>query len=590
MSAVNRLSGNRVSRAILRPVLAAIKLRYGMQALEPVVQDGKWAVHGVVNPDKTEKTDKGDDGDAGNDPFPYEIGEPVSGHVAVTPVGDAVRRLDAPVQTPMQGNDPMTGFVVNIATAPKDVKANVASRYLDEAWAGSPARAMAPARTAVVIGVNTMERLNPSATGQAEVAQAMGTIAAPQNLLMAAFGFLWTPTWYAKGTMQTVPIGDVRAAYQKLTSDEKPKAEAREKEVADKGGLPYGIFRETVLNSPYTHDAVGILKQVNQQVYILSQDADTGVVTLRLGGILAAYDKVLRDMTEYPLLVIGGYHYYGIDWGPNADVRTRQLTRLANQLDPAVRAAIEKAYGKILDGPMQYPTEPNMLIRAWDADAQGIFQNPQVLAMLNAGSGQLYGVGRTEGRTLRQNLRTAYGGSFSTPYDPRASVGTSPRTDDRNRHLAVTPDDVRQAVADGGQPVDAILRQAQSAANAERLAREFVQADSPPLKHMQQALRDFVFERFTDIARLLADNPRLTFTSPEVQAVRDQLTADVGRLTRRMSGDAAKRKEAYDRAASVMTEIISAMTAPDFQTFWERLKTELGRVATQSQPDDGASQ
>jgi hypothetical protein len=49
--AVNRFAGKLVGDRLLRPVLAAIRLRYRMSLLEPVEQQGKWAVHGVVNPE-----------------------------------------------------------------------------------------------------------------------------------------------------------------------------------------------------------------------------------------------------------------------------------------------------------------------------------------------------------------------------------------------------------------------------------------------------------------------------------------------------------------------------------------------------------
>ena len=50
-SAAQRLNGNgRVSRAALRVAFAAIRVRYGMASLEPVVRGGSWAARGTVNP------------------------------------------------------------------------------------------------------------------------------------------------------------------------------------------------------------------------------------------------------------------------------------------------------------------------------------------------------------------------------------------------------------------------------------------------------------------------------------------------------------------------------------------------------------
>jgi hypothetical protein len=56
--AVNRLSGNRIGIALIRPVLAAIRLRHNMQRLDAEPRDGRWAVVGVVNPTLAELSTK----------------------------------------------------------------------------------------------------------------------------------------------------------------------------------------------------------------------------------------------------------------------------------------------------------------------------------------------------------------------------------------------------------------------------------------------------------------------------------------------------------------------------------------------------
>jgi hypothetical protein len=66
-AAVERFHGRRVGQRLLRPLLGAIKIRYRMQALEPVRQGQTWAIYGKVNPDKTEPTDVGTEG--GDDEF-----------------------------------------------------------------------------------------------------------------------------------------------------------------------------------------------------------------------------------------------------------------------------------------------------------------------------------------------------------------------------------------------------------------------------------------------------------------------------------------------------------------------------------------
>ncbi|HEU4323597.1 MAG TPA: HNH endonuclease [Roseiflexaceae bacterium] len=49
VASVNKLKGTVVTKAAINPVLAAIRMRYRLGVLEPVVQDGMWAVHGEIN-------------------------------------------------------------------------------------------------------------------------------------------------------------------------------------------------------------------------------------------------------------------------------------------------------------------------------------------------------------------------------------------------------------------------------------------------------------------------------------------------------------------------------------------------------------
>ncbi|MGW6128563.1 phage tail protein [Cellulomonas sp. NPDC055163] len=56
LAAVRRFSGRGVSQKVLTPLLAGIRVRYGLTALEPVQQGKVWAVHGAVNPTRTTST------------------------------------------------------------------------------------------------------------------------------------------------------------------------------------------------------------------------------------------------------------------------------------------------------------------------------------------------------------------------------------------------------------------------------------------------------------------------------------------------------------------------------------------------------
>ena len=48
--ALDRFAGSRVGRAVLSPVLSAVRLRYGLTSLDLLNDEGFWAVEGVINP------------------------------------------------------------------------------------------------------------------------------------------------------------------------------------------------------------------------------------------------------------------------------------------------------------------------------------------------------------------------------------------------------------------------------------------------------------------------------------------------------------------------------------------------------------
>jgi hypothetical protein len=57
VKAVNTLSGIKLlGPKLIKPVLAAIKFRYKMTELTPIIQNGKWAVKGVINPEGVQPT------------------------------------------------------------------------------------------------------------------------------------------------------------------------------------------------------------------------------------------------------------------------------------------------------------------------------------------------------------------------------------------------------------------------------------------------------------------------------------------------------------------------------------------------------
>jgi hypothetical protein len=57
LSALRRFAGRPVGERLLKPVLAGIRLRYGLTSLVPVRQGPVWAIHGVVNPERHDTSD-----------------------------------------------------------------------------------------------------------------------------------------------------------------------------------------------------------------------------------------------------------------------------------------------------------------------------------------------------------------------------------------------------------------------------------------------------------------------------------------------------------------------------------------------------
>jgi hypothetical protein len=80
VQAVNRLSGRRVGLALIRPVLAALRLRHNMRRLDAELRGGRWWVVGVVNPDTalvSEKEGDSTDAPAGSAAPPVAVDTPV---------------------------------------------------------------------------------------------------------------------------------------------------------------------------------------------------------------------------------------------------------------------------------------------------------------------------------------------------------------------------------------------------------------------------------------------------------------------------------------------------------------------------------
>ncbi|MEV6638385.1 hypothetical protein AB0M54_47500, partial [Actinoplanes sp. NPDC051470] len=550
-----------------------LKLTIGMEPFTGVVKDKQIKTTVEVTPNsQTERGEVQLEGEA----FPFEVGR-AEVPTKITPVGRANQYLRQ-TSVPFKGKDPSTGFVVNMAAQPDDGVTDLATRYLDDAWTDPRTRDLASSRTAVVAGINVFERLAPEADQAAreKVTGAVGNVAKRDKLLMAIFGFLWRPTWVRKAGGGAVPWAEVRRAYGKLTEKaDRDKAVESESNWREGKKLPYGLFRETVLGSSYTRRAVDLLSMANHNVHVLSQDADGGVVTAGPSpmGVLTAYTEILTAIGQHPLLTIGGYTFEGFDWTEGGSSRRAQLTVLANQLDRAVRVAVAKTRPRML-----YPTEPNMLIRAWTEDKKGIFQDPALMDRLQNEQGGTYGVGAAEGRNLRDNL-TGQIANDSVAYEPGTSTTTSPAPDVEGRNLTVDDAAVRRARASGRHDAYALILQSQSYMSSKRLAMEMSKSEAGTTGAAQRALES-VYAHVDTVVVEMVNNPELAGTDA-FRAKLAAIDARVGELVVR----SRYSETLLTQAKAIAHDIIAALTAEEFKGTWARLSELLKEVPAESEGD-----
>ncbi|MFI9455206.1 hypothetical protein [Amycolatopsis sp. NPDC052450] len=547
------------------------------------------------------------------DDFPYELMKAEGAFTIKRREGSFVQLN--PNIIPMEGLDQRTGFVVTIATIPPEVqkKPDMAVRYLTKAWAAGT-EDMPSARIAVVIGINSLERLDAN-KGKGAITSAIAAIDKRPDLLMALFGFVWTPKWFNKKTQKPARFSEVRRKYNKLKREKPALAQQAEKqeagtELRDKEALPYGLFRQEVLASPYVERAARALAKVNEVVHIMGQDADTGVVAKNMMGVAAAYAQILEDVEHHPTMVIGGYRFGGFKWKRGDARRKRQLTLWSNEVDRAIRVAIGQLHPRML-----YPTEPNMLIKALDrSHLDGIFDEARVKGLLKV-QGSLYGIGHAEGRFLRNKLIEVFGATFTIEFFPETSTVTSAAPGDISRGLERTPADVeaasRRRMRDyvDGQVIErkvrvahrayALIVQSQTMASAMNLARELTLAnpvlralDKRARNEFQSKLRKAIFNHVEDAVLLMTDKPRLTAGSPEVQRILNKLHAEADRIagTAVEEGSPREMTDTIRLAEEIADRIINAMTANELKSLWDRLHRLLDRITgEQNQGGGGGS-
>jgi hypothetical protein len=315
---------------------------------------------------------------------------------------------------------------MTVASGDDTTPGKIAAQYYDEAFDDSDfgpqgKKAGIPYRMSMVVGVNLYQSIEPN-SAEKLVARYVRRGGQEDRYPMAAFGFVWSPVW--KSSEKEKSTTDLQADFSKLNSAEQKVAlEYEQKSVRSKiqAHIPYGRLRNRVRESTYTHDQLAFLGRHNKVAYIQSGDDDSpslrphGTEIEGSKGVLSRYDKVLAQLGRHPLLVVGGYRF---DLGKASRKLNESdpgdfLTYLADVLNQAVR----KALGQ---GLAVYPTEPNLLIKA--------YEKGKPLALPK----DLWGVGAAEGRHMRKNLLTGLNVKGpeeigkSVVFDPRAAVATDP--------------------------------------------------------------------------------------------------------------------------------------------------------------------
>ncbi|MET9662632.1 hypothetical protein [Streptomyces sp. NPDC006510] len=565
-----------------------LKLTIGMEPFTGVARDNQIATTVKIAPNTTQQQGQVP---AAGEVFPYKIG-PLQGaaQLKTTLVGTVNEQLQPFPAGGFEVKDDFTGFAVNLLATPDKAKSDLATRYLDQAWAGDPElQAVAAHRTAVIAGVNAFEKLDTEATATAgkEVASAVSGVAERDNMLMAVFGFLWEPRWFPKSGGKAVPLSKVRKAYAEL-SDEGDRTKAKDEESAmlQSRSLPYGALREQVLRSTYTKQAVDILSTRNHRVHVFSQDPDGGLTTVGEDpmGVLAKYTRVLADMERHPMLTIGGYSFKGVSWAEEADPRRGQLTVLGNEIDRAIRAAVAKVLPRMI-----YPTEPNMLIKAWTHDKseqRGIFQDPAMMG----GKKPFWGKKDAEGWAIRDRLARGYRGDERdfVAYVPEAVTTTDPLIQDPSRGFGIGAPEVLDAVRPRRRkpdPADALLGQSQTYAQAKRLAMEMSKSETPASYEARRAilatqgLTAKVYSEVESVVRMMARNPEALGT----KELRLRLEAIDAKVEQVLDGE-REREDLVKKAGEVTKEIVRALTSAELVETWAQIKDCLDEIL---QPAEG---
>ena len=501
----------------------------------------------------------------GPNPDNFKVDKPNPGDIKIETTG--YRNTYKPL--PLNLGKKPTGYVANIVSyyAENGVK-DITKRYFDDAISGEDEEKAK--RLSVVVGLNSFSPIikDDYETRKKDVSKKLAELTLPQYPInFQGFGFLWEPCWKLNG--KHIPNFNIRWALENTPNVDDRNANFRVKQKDLFANLPYGVFRETVMASSRTHFLVDRLKLYNNPVYIHSgdgdsvslkvpNDTDTGTGTT---GILDKMDEHLGTNGTGAKIVIGGYNLYNlneqkliveivkaesnitfyadgseIDKKKPSDDLSRYSennaafiqakigqivhnTQVGNRYDRIIRNAISKIYPKML-----YPTEPNMLIKAYDSlDSTDFFQTSffdEEHRLKQQGS--LWGMGASEGRVFKENMEKEYeqkpdaSGIGFVDWAKGASLPTDPRGFDR--HILISgyekyPEKVEDfspaQVHAAGQLghdiplVEAAVQQAQSYASAYRLAELYAQTLTSERVKKEQ-IRNNVLPAFKTVENMVS--------------------------------------------------------------------------------------
>ena len=412
VAAVNRFAGRRVGEAVLTPLLAAIRTRYGFRSLRVLPERGHWVVEGEVNPKDRRPTQTGTGTNQSESAFQYRIDNRPGKIVADTSYESGGGQLLPPPSEKYQ-----RAYIGNTPTIPSESSpATIAQRYLSAFQ--NPQEAQQ--RFSLVIGVNSYEDLqNQNRASVERIVNAGTQVAYPWKVI----GFLWMPIWVDDNGRPAPNMALVRQAFNQLPGPDRTAAIENERQNLGHS-VPFGPIRDQIHQSQATRAFNNALRARADEVFIHVSDADTANFNPQGDGggapeaLFQRFDRILdamvSDVQQHqqqgerpsdggpPIIATGGYE---IEL-PHSSSQPDQVQDLRVQLSARLDMAVRRAMASVDPRSVYFP-EPNLLIQITDQTIQASF-----------------GSGRFEARRLIENLESQ-GIRPQLIFDLRASIATT---------------------------------------------------------------------------------------------------------------------------------------------------------------------